>query len=489
MELYGVENFGSTDADYDGYFLADCFQDHDAYKDAINHRRNVIIGRKGSGKTAIFQKLRSIDEPTVFCYGHAFEDYPWGHHEMQAEQGVPENQRYIQSWKYLVWLTLGTIILKDDHGALRDEASADAIRKVESFIVDSYGSSKPDLTQLFTPDKQIKIKGGLKAFFGSVDFERIKISELPRHFQEVNKKVGSAVIDALHPEHDYYICFDELDLSFDKSVNYQDKIVGLLLAARQINLAAKRANKRLSVIVFLRDDIYDSLQFEDKNKITQVNVSRIQWKPTGNDLTLQHLMEKRFQKALNRNGENRPIEWQDIFDETQEMPSRQTKYDHICDRTFWRPRDMIHFCNQVLDAYKSRVHGLAKFQNSEVHNARSRHSEYLVEELDDEISKHVSPYKEYLEVIKSIGKTQFTPKQFEEAWSRRPSLEEVPYQEALVELFTFSVIGYFRQGGGGGGSKYIWKYKDNSAKFDPGAEKLRVHPGFKEALDLSQGNA
>src|SRR5262245_16327379 len=42
-------------------------------------------------------------------------------------------------------------------------------------------------------------------------------------------------------------------------------------------------------------------------------------------------------------------------------------------------------------------------------------------------------------------------------------------------------------GGGGGGSKYVWRYLDPTARFDPAADTFRVHAGFKEALDLVYG--
>lgn len=45
--------------------------------------------------------------------------------------------------------------------------------------------------------------------------------------------------------------------------------------------------------------------------------------------------------------------WDEVFDESRTMPGRQSKYKHIIDRTFLRPRDMIKFCNEVLGEYKS----------------------------------------------------------------------------------------------------------------------------------------
>lgn len=42
------------------------------------------------------------------------------------------------------------------------------------------------------------------------------------------------------------------------------------------------------------------------------------------------------------------------FDEKTQMPGYQSKYQHMPDRTFLRPRDIIRFCNSVLKQYKLR---------------------------------------------------------------------------------------------------------------------------------------
>ena len=102
--------------------------------------------------------------------------------------------------------------------------------------------------------------------------------------------------------------------------NYRLRLIGLLLAARKINVAARANGKNLSVLVFLRDDIYDSLQFEDKNKITENASSRIEWDTERTKRTLKDLMERRFSEVLEipRNGA-----WDAVFDETKEMPGHQ----------------------------------------------------------------------------------------------------------------------------------------------------------------------
>ncbi len=77
--LQEVESFGSIDADNDP-LLFSCFEDHEAYRYVRDLSWFLVIGRKGSGKTAIFKQMLALKEHDTFCFGHTFADYPWHHH-------------------------------------------------------------------------------------------------------------------------------------------------------------------------------------------------------------------------------------------------------------------------------------------------------------------------------------------------------------------------------------------------------------------------
>lgn len=470
--------------------LEDCFQSHDAYTQAIEHRRFLVIGRKGSGKTAIFRKIIRTRAHDVFAFGHAFTDYPWHHHDAQATIGVPEEDRYTHSWKYLMLLTASKVLLNQDQSQpWCDEAYSD-IAKLENFVVDSYGSRNPDVTQLFVPTRKLRINPTLGIpgtnFKVGINVESVPISELPRIVQDVNRTVAASVIRALNPDHNYYIAFDQLDLGFDPSdPKYSQRLTGLILAARDINQLARDAEKKMSVSIFLRDDIYQLLRFEDKNKLTENYTSLLEWDRPGSSWTLKRLMEERFCATLDIPSEG---SWDKVFNETQEMPGRQKKYHHIRDRTFRRPRDVIKFCNEVLSAHKAQ-HNTSQFENNNIVDARKNYSQYLLSELEDEIFKHVAGHENLMELLKAIGTLQFTLESFSDTCSGRPGLLPNGFDtnSALKQLFEFSVVGYLKSGGGGGGSQYVWKYLDPRARFDDRASSFRVHPGFKEVLGLKRG--
>lgn len=497
QSLVKANNFGAIDADSDRLLLQ-TFEDHEAFVSLWEMERFLIIGKKGSGKTAIFKRMLTLNrtDPTVFTFGHTFSDYPWDYHAKQARIGIPDFDKFTHSWKYLIFLTASKILLNQDNDLPFDDDSISALGKLENFVIDTYGSRDPDVTQIFTPNKQLKLKpnfeinaGFLKA---GVSPESVPMEDLPAVIQDVNRNLLKYTLISLHPDHCYYICFDQLDLGFDpQNPEYISRLVGLLLACRDINIAARDAGKRLCVAVFLRDDIYDTLQFEDKNKLTENFLSMIEWDTPRTNKSLKHLMEKRFRAELGI-GQDEHVNWDDIFDEEQEMSGRQSKYQHILDRTYLRPRDMIKFVNSVLDRYKERNRGKetdsTRFSNEDVHTARIEYSEYLGAELDDEIHKHLPEYKRYLDLLRSIGGWQFESKLFETRASNRPDLihGETPVS-VLEKLYNYSIIGFYRAGGRGyGGSEYVFRYKEPRTKFDSTALRFRVHPGLIEVLGLKK---
>ena len=326
-------------------------------------------------------------------------------------------------------------------------------------------------------------------FQAGASTETVAVTDLPKIVQEVNRNLMAAAIESLNPEFDYYICFDQLDFGFDGSDLYKSRLIGLLLAARDFNLKARKAEMKLSILIFLRDDIYEDLIFEDKNKITETHSVRIEWDTPRTDRTLKQLMKKRFATVLNIVEEDA---WELTFDEVEKMSGRQSKYQHMVDRTFLRPRDMIKFCNAVLSGHKTSKREMPDvpncFSNQDVQLARVSYSRYLLAELDDEVPKHFPDYKKYIEILKSMDSLQFDRHDFEIACKTRESFLATHVQpvDILAALFRFSIIGCYASGGGTGGSEYVFRYKDPSSQFNETASSFRIHAGLKEVLGVKK---
>ncbi|PKK84532.1 MAG: hypothetical protein CVT49_02865 [candidate division Zixibacteria bacterium HGW-Zixibacteria-1] len=493
--LEEINQFGAVDADMDDILL-ECFEDHAAYREICDFSKFLVIGRKGSGKTAIYRKLLKRQDHDTFAFGHNFTDYPWHLHQRLAVNSMPEHEKYIHSWKYLIYISLSKILLNFDNSQPYSDDAQVNLEKVERFVIDSYGTKDPDVVQIFGKSKKLRIHPTFKIECGplkaGISLEKFPMDELPTVFQEVNKNLQKCLINGMNPDNKYFVCFDQLDLNFDPKDNeYSSRLIGLLLAARDIFTEAKQNNKKLSIVVFLRDDIYSHLQFEDKNKLTQNFMTEIKWDERDNSPTLKKLMENRFNKLLS---DENAIIWDDVFDESKDMSGHQSKYQHILDRTFLRPRDIILFCNMVLKSFKNNkkidaTRIVNRFENIDINTARNDYSNYLLNELDDELHKHIVDYKIYLEIFKSIGYLQFNTSDFLTAYEKRKNLlpNQIQPIDILKILFEFSIVGYYKVGGSGyGGSEWIYRYKDPRSQFDESSTIYRVHLGLMEALGLKR---
>lgn len=198
--LETIETFGEIDAESDD-LLSRCFEMHPGFEEALNGRRFLIVGRKGTGKTAIFKRLIALSQstPTYFTVGHSFADYPWHYHDLQVIPAAADQERYLHSWQYLILLSLSKILLKQDQSQPWSEEACEPILPAKTLR---------HLKSLNIDLKLLKLQG---------EADELAMSQLPKVFQDVNRALQACVMAALNPAHRYYICFDQVDIGFEPS--------------------------------------------------------------------------------------------------------------------------------------------------------------------------------------------------------------------------------------------------------------------------------
>lgn len=271
--------------------------------------------------------------------------------------------------------------------------------------------------------------------------------------------------------------FDELDQGLSQlDAQRSQMIVGLLLAARGIRRDRERAGISLNPVIYLRTDLWDELEFSDKNKISQTQALHLEW----DSESLKQLVDVRLKAKLSP-----LINW-DLVVTKDLMRGSQTKWNHILARTFLRPRDVIRFLNAALEVAKGRDHTPLVFENRDIVEARDEYSAYLKAELDDEVLPHWSAWEEALQACSGISTITFDRDQFVAEYAGRKSFNnDVSEADALRFLYRFSVIGYERRSGYGG-SSWAFQYTDPEAGWDGSASRFKVHLGLKEYAKLRE---
>lgn len=129
-----IQSFGGVAAEYDN-LLADFFIRTSAYQRIANQERFIVVGRKGTGKTAIYRQLQQQagQESGACAVGLEFSDYPWGAHQEVANTLASPVERFTESWRFLILVELAKLILREVKPHGRDA------RRVRRFIKRNWG--------------------------------------------------------------------------------------------------------------------------------------------------------------------------------------------------------------------------------------------------------------------------------------------------------------------------------------------------------------
>jgi len=111
LTIMDIKDFGAIDAENDER-LFDYFVHSESLKRIKEEKRRVIVGRKGSGKTAIY-KFLSKESENWSTSALLFRDYPWKVHDRYANHEVSDRESYVNSWDFLIYIELAKQIVRD----------------------------------------------------------------------------------------------------------------------------------------------------------------------------------------------------------------------------------------------------------------------------------------------------------------------------------------------------------------------------------------
>jgi energy-coupling factor transporter ATP-binding protein EcfA2 len=464
-------DFGRIDAESEDA-LSEYFVDIGTYGRIRKGERSYILGRKGSGKTAIFKTANKIN------VGHDvlkfdFQDYPWEIHKAICDDGVPGEAAFVSSWRFFFYVSICR------HWGLQNIDNISAIAK--NYLNQIYGSDNPDNWKHLLIDRLKRLrKIDLPSVEGAASLGGFELDEaqagplLAQSVSQWSSILGDFVRDNWR-KYPVTLIVDRLDDGWDASEKSKQLLIGVLKATRDVNLNLIVGNRAVPVITLLRSDIYDTLQFNDKNKIN-ADIEALDWTPE----SLVDVINARISRSL---GGEKNLAWDLIFS-PDEMRQRASIRSYLIKRTMLRPRDLVAFCIKCKEVAETHDHPIV--QTSDVYIAEESYSKYMYDELDDEMHKQVPDSRQLMQVIRDIGSTRFTFTTWNQAIKDRlPNLSDEQSKDKLKVLFDYSVIGIPRSGGSGGGTKILYVYNDRFLEPDFRSE-MAVHPSLKKPLKITE---
>lgn len=397
--------FGHEDAERDltGGLLRAGFVRTVAYDAAVSGRKMLIIGRKGSGKSAICVRLAE-GGPYGEDGGHASgrvgdggqasgrgaggrgrdggtalitpDDAAGGEIRRFELEGLTGDTAKSLIWRY-VFAVQAARHLVAHAGPVHGRRPPPPVRALKRFLR-ANGEVEDDrlYNRLANGARGLQTSLSLEAFGVKAAMDVNKASEgarAARQLEVVERAVadGFAALGCAAPPPDGHapllLLVDQLEQVWSSDPDSHSMVIGLLLAAKHAAAAYRGA---VRCLLFLRSDIYDNLTFGEGDKFHGDEL-RIQW----TDASLRELALARARASL---GDGLTAErlWGEVFPPTVEGEDTAR---HILRQCLPRPRDVIQYLNLCRDTAVQNGH--ATVTEDDVVLANRQFSEWKLQDL------------------------------------------------------------------------------------------------------------
>ncbi len=432
-----------------------------------NGTKSYVIGRKGSGKTAISEHLFNLgkDDSKIFTEKLTFKNFPFNELYSLSNDKYTSPNQYITLWKYLIYSFICRMMLKNP--TVNENIK---VKLGNSYSTDPI-TNLPRVIGTWT-DNSFKISGADREVSW---IEKVNILE-------------DIIMNNLN-ESQYYIIFDELDEDYRNIKNkeeftpYCNLMTSLFKAVQDIKNIFRLKEHHIYPVVFLRDDIYRLIQDADKNKWSDFQI-QLDW----NKRKIQNLMAFRITKAFDPSMETMEFKtaWNLIFrKEAVPMGNRQqskmNSFDFIERSTQLRPRDFIKYIQSCAESTLE-----AGWQNPQIPPKTIKwvdkaFSNYLKDEIIDEIHPIIPDIQNILQVFSQIRKQTLRITEFKKSYNeylKANTISETNINFVLQTLFDFSVIGNQMKN-----HRSIFRYMNKEARLNF-SEKIALHRGLYKSLQI-----
>ena len=421
-------SIGQPAAEEDSLYLQTCFIDNGVYDIAtdVDDRKCILVGRTGSGKSAIIEKIVSEKRNTIRLNPEYLSLNNISNSSIInffEEAGIHLDSFYKMIWKHIFIIDLikkkYNVVEKNDFTRAlsnlipirKDSTKKLAIEYIQQWNNSFWIDEEYRLQQLtkkverdFSASVDLslhaKAKLGAKGARSLSDEEKTEIIhhgqtaivdvKQTKQLENVIKLLSSEVFnDKSNP---YYICIDALDDDWA-----EDKVRFKLIKALFETIKSFKAMENVKIIITMRIDLIDSLfssinsaGFQsEKYKGYFIN---LKWSKSD----LQNLINKRVMHLFKYKYTNDTVKYSDII--ASNINKKQKGIEYIIDRSFFRPREVIAFFNGCLEM----AEGKSFISEVEIKRAEYNYSSERVQALCEEWSREYPYLRQIIDIIRGI---------------------------------------------------------------------------------------
>lgn len=457
----------------------------------INSDKCILLGRTGSGKSALIKFLEHEEEnikriePETLSLKHLSNSTIISYFK---KLDVKLDFFYITLWKHILVVELIKLRYNDEVDKsipvfewLKNKIKKDKRRVRAIAYLEKWGGTFWEETEHRVREIEQNLEGNFRnEFTGGINLKKIMsfsakstqekkehtkiISEYKSKAQKVVNELQIADLTEIHKilidifsksKKKYFIVIDDLDKDWvDEGIVYGliKSLIGVIKDFRQI--------PNVKIIVALRTNIHykifkkNSSRGVQREKYQHLNL-KIEWEKED----LKKIINKRLEVFMKGIYTNASPTIDEILPEIVENTT--TGFEYILERTLFRPRDVIAFFNLLI----TKSNGKTNIEKDTIKNSEMEYSNGRLDALNDEwldnfgnikvlysfLKKQPSSftYQEIEDVVEKYFYEQISSDKIDELSqdishyfkTYREKMKEIPLKEILVILYEIGFIG------------------------------------------------
>jgi hypothetical protein len=392
---------GDPAAENEAAQLDNYFVETEQFRLTLAGELNIILGRKGSGKTAIF--LQTRDRARADKTNIVVDVQPEGFQLVKLKEFVIKQlshgarKEFIAAfWEYIIWLEIAYKLLEKDAKRVRFDSKLlvayDRLGSAYKHRVEGSGDFSERLSGL---TERIVSRYEMQRQEGSSELTSSKLLEVV-YGSEI-RAMRDEVLTYLKLKGVVFFLFDNLD-RFWTPTGFADVdaliIIGLVESLLDIRRRLYRAKIDFFWAIFLRSDVYEFVikSMADYGKLA---VASAEW----ND---RELLARMFENRVLQGFKGKDASWRQVWENVSvQMVSGKSTLDFLLDASLMRPRYLI----RLFETARRRAVTLdrAKIEEADYEMALDELGWQVLEDFDRELMDVVPDAEQLIFDLTQLG--------------------------------------------------------------------------------------
>jgi hypothetical protein len=488
-------NFGDIDGMSDPN-LSEYFVDRDYWNRIINGYKYFVVGRKGTGKSALYNwiKMKSYTSGDLVS-NITFNEFPFQKLLQLQDRNFARPNQYQTICKNMILGEIASLIVSDEKAE-----TSPLLEQLNFYVENVYGKGIQDIFRQ-TVERTRQSDVGLQMKFinaGKANEVTEKFGFSDGDLNRVNSLLQTIIVAYLKTytgESKFIIQIDGIDENYNQIMSkneqfndYLQFVIGLLKSVYSVNQRFHLECRDIAkCLVYLRADIFYAInQFDAESARWEQQTEVLNWaiktRDDWQDSDLKKVLNARIVASLDfMNGRDG---FEEIFENNYIGLSTRSNdgtiyqeeiFQYIVNRTFHRPRDVIQFCVKIQD--EARRKGKIDFKC--IRNAEQSYSLWFLSEINNEISPNIKDTGKLFDFLRLLGSNPFSISTFKLQYSRYEAIIGQSADNLLPYLYDLGVVNNVNDNG-----EMFSIVRNERSRFNRDLRSI-LHPGFWEGLYTS----